>query len=231
MQLLPSLIISGFACISVTMAADDVIVLDPLTPREMAFEVPLFGYRQFPEEIFARQKGEKFGLPIEWIYASAAKVPAIEAAAAASGKAVFDLEASEVIALARSKRDEIGSSQRPSRETMAIMPWARSEVDATFITALLSSELMGHDYDVFDSEILGGDAEMISIDKSVGIDFWSVYSNLSEIKRFDPSEKVNQFDRTQTTLSKYPALLQAARLRYRRSHLARYLPFLPWTGT
>lgn len=212
MQRLLSMVVFTTACISVAMAAEDVILLNPLAPRGSAFEVPLFGYKQFPEEIFAGQKGEEFGLPTELIYASAAKVPAIKAAAAESGKAVFDLGTLEVIALARSKRNELESGGRPSTQTMTIVPWVQSHVDASFVTALLSSELVESDFDVFDSEIIGDDVEMISINRRVGIDFWNAYSKLGDINRFDPSEQINQFNSIQATLSKYPVLLQAAKI-------------------
>lgn len=93
-----------------------------------------------------------------------------------------------------------------------MVPWIGSEVDASFVTALLSSELIKSHFDIFDSEITGDDVEMVSIDKRVGIDFWNAYSNLSSMKNFDPSEQINQFGRIEETLSQYPVSLEAAKI-------------------
>jgi hypothetical protein len=197
------------------MAADEEILLDPLAPRQTAFEVPLFGYKRFPEKLFAVQKGDNFGLPIELIYASASKVPAIEEAAAASGRDVFDLEASEIIALARSKKDEFKGDRQTFSGTTTIVPWAGApEVDAEFVTALVSSELIESSFSVFNGEIIGEDVEMLSINKDVGVAFWRAYSNLRDLKSYDPSERPGQFEYIQTTLDQYPALLEAAKITF-----------------
>ena len=204
-----------FACTGATVAAEqEAILLDPSAPRPTALEVPLFGYKRFPEEIFTIQKSDKYGLPTEVIYASASKIPAIKAAAAASGKSIFDLEAREVVALARSKQHALASDQQSPSSATTLVPWVGTEVDAEFITDLVSSELVGRTIDIFGGEMTGDEVEMVSIDEEVVRDFWNAYSNLDNFDRYDPFQRLDQFQQVQTTLDKYPLLLQAAKINF-----------------
>jgi hypothetical protein len=169
---------------SFTASADEVILLDPSADRQTEFQVPLFGYREFPQQIFTSQKGENFGLPTELIYTSASRIPEVEEEATSKGTDIFDLDAGQVVALLRSRSvDEIAPTPGISRPTTNI-PWTESsEVDAAFVTALVSSELVRSDFSIFYGEIIGDKAvEMISVDREVAKDFWDAYSNLEGLK-------------------------------------------------
>ena len=183
MKLLVHLLIATSTCASATLRAEETIVLDPAAPRLTAFDVSLFGYKRFPAELFVVQKGDRLGLPTELIYTSASKVPSIEEAAAAVGKEVFDLAASEIVALARSKQQELKSDRLNFLDVTTIVPWfGAPEVDARFITALISSELVDSNFNVFTGSIIGEDVEMISINKDAGFVFSRAYSNLQDMK-------------------------------------------------
>ena len=214
MKVLFRFAVCTLACISAIAAAEEIILLDPSAARPIAIEVPLFGYKRFPEEIFAAQKS-RYGLPAELIYVSASKIPAIEAAAAASGKDVFDLGAKEVVALVRAQQHVFASGQQAATSSPStIVPWVGTAVDADFITDLVSSELVGRTIDIFDGEMTGDYIEMVSIDENVGRDFWNAYSNLENFNRYDLFQRLDQFQKIETTLDKYPLLLQAAKITF-----------------
>ena len=196
-------------------SAEEAILIDPAAPRQVAFEASLFGYKRFPQQIFTAQKGEQFGIPTELIYTSASSIPAIEQEAAASGRDVFDLDASQVVALLRSKHRQRVGVGRDVRSSTTIIPWVDPpEVDAEFVTALVSSELVSNAFRVFDGEIIGNEVEMISVDNQVARDFWKAYSSLDSLNAVDPFEKLMEFDRVEANLVRYPILLQSAKISF-----------------
>jgi hypothetical protein len=198
------------------VAADEPILLDPKAPHQVSVEVPLFGYRRFPQQIFTVQKGNQFGLPTELIYSSAAQIPEIKQEAAEAGKSIFDMEAYEVVQLVRSQsrwEEEPGRSDATGPKTS--VPWVGApQVDAGFITRLVSSELIDQNFSIFEAELLDRDVEMVSMDLEVARNFWSSYSDLESLKFYDPFYRADQFNEIGMALAQYPALLEAAKINF-----------------
>jgi len=204
-----------FALVWSSPHADEIILLDPNAHRPAVYVTDLFGYKRFPEELFRVQRGEKTGLPAELIYASASKTPAIEAAVEASGKTINELETGEVVELARAKFYEITRNPPLRSKTTTFVPWVGAqEIDAEFITLLLSSELINENIDIFDGDIVGDPVEMISINDDVGRIFWNAYSSLENFRSYDPFERLQQFETIQASLNEFPVLLQAAKISF-----------------
>jgi hypothetical protein len=199
------------------MASGEPILLNPTAPHKPSTVVPLFGYRRFPQELFTFQKGKEFGFPTELIYTSAAQVPEIIKEAAQKGIKIYDMHASDMLKLIRESESDHESKHAPSssasKAAKTIVPWTGlPQVDAEFITKLVSSELVKKDYSIFEGDLVGRNVEMVSIDRDVLRHFAIAYANLDNLKFYDPSEQINQFETVDATLAEYPALLNAAKI-------------------
>jgi len=198
-----------------SLASGEPILLDPRTPHKVSTEVPLLGYRRFPQELFTLQKGKEFGFPTELIYTSAAQIPEIEKEAAQRGIKIYNMDASEVLKLVRETENKHKPISSVKSTTKTIVPWAGlPQVDAEFITKLVSSELINKDAATFDGYLVGRPVEMVSIDREVLRNFANAYSNLDTLKFYDPSQQIDKFENIHATLAPYPALLEAAKINF-----------------
>jgi hypothetical protein len=231
---LRALLFVAISAIAATAAAQqDPIVVDPTVPRASNIEVEMFGFKRFPEDIFLFQKGDQIGFPTALLYSAFEASPEISARAAASGFNLDDKSPDELLRFIRDNRFASDSQERIHDVTDASAGLGTSyidlgggyTVDPNFVIALVNSELIQEDPQIFSGELVAGTAEMLSIDQQAGHTFSETYSALTIAKYMDSEERIGIVNDGLLHLAAYPMLLEASKINFSSISMGKILTF------